>query len=107
MAHSGQESYRDRVIGAYKAAWVLKLMAWVTVAIGAASFAVTGIGYVLGIVSGQVAFATIVGTALGTILTGGTAYASATNLGIAGARLEIAIDTAEGSEPQAPIDLAL
>lgn len=107
MPHNPQQSYRERVAGAYKAAWVLKLMAWATAAIGLISLAVTSISYVLGVVSLQAAFGAIVGTALGTILTGGMAYAAATNLGVAAARLEISLDAAEDQGPLEPVDLAL
>ena len=107
MADTRGQSYRDRVVGAYKAAWVLKVMAWTTAGLGLLSLLGTAMLYVGGAVSASAAFGTVLGAALGTILTGGMAYASATNLGIAGARLEIVLATAEVEGPEEGIDLQL
>ena len=101
------QSYRDRVAGAFRAAWLLKLLAWSTAAVGVVSLVGTAILFVAGHLTPEAAFGAILGTALGTILTGGTAYASATNLGIAGARLEIAIAATESDDAAEPVDLLL
>lgn len=107
MAPRNIQSYQERVAGAYRAAWVLKLLAWLTAVVGIVWLAGTAIGYFIGAISGEVALTAIMGAALGTILTGGTAYASATNLGIAGARLEVAVSAADSNEPGKAIDMRL
>lgn len=107
MGTPREQAYRRRVAGAYRAAWWLKAMAWTSLAIGVVSLAATVIAFVLGAVSGDAALAFAVGTVFGGILTGGTAYASATNLGISGARLEIAIEACDARPAQEPVDLQL
>ena len=107
MDNSTELAYRRRVAGAYHAAWWLKLMAWTSLAIGVVSLVATAIALVFGVIGGNEALALAVGTAFGGILTGGSAYASATNLGISGARLEIAIEAFDARGALEPIDLEL
>jgi hypothetical protein len=102
-----EHAYRRRIEGAYRAAWWLKVLAWMSLVTGLVSLVATAVAFIFGAVGGNEALALVVGTAFGGILTGGTAYASATSLGISGARLEIAIEAFDSHGGKEPVDLSL
>jgi len=85
----------EKVLHARVVARVLTRIGWAVLAIGLIGVAVTAALWISGEISLEQALATLLGTALASILSGATAYGSGVNVGLGAERLDLALRAAE------------
>jgi len=111
MVEPKVDEYRERVAAAYKAAGVLKLLAWIVVGVSLIFAVATTYELMIGKITMPAAVAALAGTVLAGILSGGTAYASAVSVGLGAARLEHGVAqehrSRDSAEAERPADLDL
>jgi hypothetical protein len=83
-----------RVAHAHKVEGILHFLGWLVAVLGLIGICAFGVMWATGDLNAEQAVSLILGAALGSILSGATAYGSGVNIGLGAERLEIAASSA-------------